>query len=356
LLRGRERSVRDGFTVRTGAAIPERMSSPSQPDAPPPTYIAVERPRRSPLLLVWVLGVGTLLGASCVTCANASMELNRDQVYGAGPEKVGVIELEGAIMEAEEVVRSIRRFGRRDDLEALVIRINSPGGTVAPSQEIFDAMRTAAKDKPVVASMGTVAASGGFWVAMGADWVIAEPGTITGSIGVITQSPDLRQLADKVGVDVRVFKSGAVKDLGNPLRELTAEDEAVFQGLIDDIYEQFVEVISERRSLPTDQVRAVADGRIFSGRRARELGLIDELGGLHAAARRGVVLAQQRRGELEAGTSTSTADRPDPALVYPRSPTPEILEVLTQTAAQAFARGWAEAWGLGSAGAPILLR
>lgn len=335
------------------------MSSPAESGSapPPPQYVAIERPRRSPFSIVWLLVIGMFLGGSCVTCARTSFELSQDQVYGVGPERVGVVEVVGTILDPEEVVRNLRTFARRDDLDALVVRIDSPGGTVAPSQEIFDALRYASERKPVVASMGTVAASGGFWAAMGADWIVAEPGTITGSIGVVSQAPDLRGIADKVGFGLRVYKSGEVKDLGNPFREMTPEDDAVFNALVDDIHQQFIDVVATRRGLAREAVMPFADGRIFSGRRALEAGFVDEMGGLHQAARRGVFLAKQRSGEIGAETSTTTGiGVGDPALVYPRSPTPEFLKVLTESAARAFGRAWAESWGGVGLEAPVLAR
>jgi len=322
------------------------MTNPTEPAAPPPTYVAVERPRRSPFTLVTMLLVGGLLGASCVTCARASFELQQDQVFGRpGGDRVGVVELEGPIMEADEIVRTIRAFARRDDLKGLVLRVESPGGAVAPTQEVFEALRYASERMPVVASMGTVAASGGFWAAMGADWVVAQPGSLAGSIGVITQSPDLRGLADKVDFRLRIFKSGPVKDLGNPFRELTEQDEAVFESIIDDMFEQFVDVLVERRDLPRERVLEVADGRVFTGRRAKELGFVDELGGLHRAAQRAVWLRRQRDGAPSTDTSTRSVDQiEEPALVYPRPPAPEVLRLLTETAGEAAGRGWASAW------------
>jgi len=333
------------------------MSSPTDSEGPAPTYVAVDRPRRSPLLVVWVLLIGILVGASCVTCARTSFQMGQERVYGEGPERVGVIDLEGTILDVEGVVRNIRSFARRDDLEGLVLRIESPGGAVAPSQEVYESLRYAAEKMPVVASMGTVAASGGFWAALGADWIVAEPGTITGSIGVITQTPDLRGLADKVDFRLRTFKSGPVKDLGNPLRELTDRDREVFNDLIQDVYRQFTEVTAERRELPMAEVERLADGRILTGRRALAEGLVDELGGLHHAARRAVMQARKRSGELAADTSTSAIDTiADPALVYPRPPAPELLELLTQTIGEAIGRGWADAWGSAWSDVPVMLR
>lgn len=288
------------------------MSSPHHP---------LSAPRRSWIRWVWPLGLGLILGSSCVTCARLDLEAGGEVVPGSDV-RVGVVEVLGAIMDAQEPVRQIRRFARRDDLQALVIRIDSPGGSVAPSQELFSAIRYAAEKKPVVASMGTVAASGGFWAALGADWVVASPGSITGSIGVITQVPDLRGVAEKVDFRIRTFKSGEVKDLGNPLREVTEKDREVFMQLIEDVYDQFVAVTAERRKLSREAVMQVADGRILSGRDALEAGLVDELGGLYTAARRAVTMGQKK----ESGTETSTQAVEDPTLVYPADPNPSLWD------------------------------
>jgi protease IV len=276
---------------------------------------------------------GTALGGTCATCATLGGQMGGDEVFFAGGDRVGVIELVGPIVEAEEIVRNIRKFGRRDDLIALVVRIDSPGGAVAPSQEIFRAMRWAAEKKPVVASMGNVAASGGFWASLGADWVFASPGTITGSIGVITQLPDLRGIAELVRFRMRTFTSGPLKDAGNPFREMTPADEQLFQSLIDDIYQQFVDVTAERRRLTVEDVKKVADGRVMTGRAAVDLGLVDELGGLHEAARKAMVMAKMRKAKEDGDTETSTTtleELEDPTLVYPKKETPGLIDLLTE--------------------------
>lgn len=310
-------------------------------------------PRRSssvPILLSLV--VGLVIGSSCVTCARIPIA-DRDRVVDGSAHRVGVVELLGPIAEVDTVVRHIRSLARRDDLKAMVVRIDSPGGAVAPSQEVYEAMRYASERMPVVASMGTVAASGGFWASLGADWVVAAPGTITGSIGVITQIPDLRGIAEKVDFRLRTFKSGPVKDLGNPLRELTDADVAVFEALIDDVFDQFVTLTARRRKLSRADVLKVADGRIMSGRDAREAGLVDELGGLYTAARRAVVLAEEREGVATTETSTTTLD--DPTLVYPKDDTSALLELLNASvrdlAVDAVSEGVSE--GLSRAGGQV---
>lgn len=290
---------------------------------------------------------GTILGGSCATCAQLARGNNEEVFAGVGSDKVGVVELVGPIMDGDEVVKNLREFARRDDLLAIVVRIDSPGGAVAPSQEIYQAMRYAAKSKPVVASMGSTAASGGFWASLGADWVFAQPGSVTGSIGVIVQTPDLRGIAALLRFDMRTFKSGPHKDMGNPLREMTPADEAVFMGLIEDIYDQFISLVAERRHLPKEKVRILADGRVMTGRAAKEADLVDELGGLHDAALKAVALAKAKKAQAEGQTTTtSTTTLSEPTLVYPKKPTPGLLQLLegaAETSVRSGVRGAVEA-------------
>jgi protease IV len=313
--------------------------------APPATTAA---PRRGPSLVF--LGValilGLLLGASCATCARLPFgEVGGEKVIGGDGPRVGVVEIIGPISEVQETVEQIRAFAGREDVKAIVVRIDSPGGSVAPSQQVYRALRYASEKKPVVASMGTVAASGGFWIALGADWVFAEPGSITGSIGVISQLPDLRGIADKLDFRLRTFKSGPVKDLGNPLRELTERDREVLQGLVDDLYDQFVSVTSERRGLERTRVTTLADGQVMSGRRALDEGLVDELGGLYAAARRAAAMVQDRASGTETSSTTAPELEKEPALVYPKEPGPDFLEYLGARLESGVAEGVGRALG-----------
>jgi protease IV len=163
--------------------------------------------------------------------------------------------------------------------------VDSPGGGVAVSQEIYDAVIELRKTKKVVASMGSVAASGGLLVACAADKIVANPGTITGSISAIMQFANFEELLKKIGLKSSVVKSGQYKDIGSPLREMTPEEKVIIQDLVDDIYNQFVDVIVRERKLPREKVVAIADGRVFSGRKAKELGLVDYLGDMASAAK-----------------------------------------------------------------------
>lgn len=198
-------------------------------------------------------------------------------------EKVGIIPIEGIIGDADELIEQIHAFADDGKIKAVVLRIDSPGGGVVPSQEIYQAIRALKKKKKVVASMGSVAASGGYLIAVAADRIVANPGSITGSISTVMHYANVEELMKKVGVRSSVVKSGKFKDIGSPTREMTAEERSMIQAIVDDIYDQFVRTIAENRTLPLQRIFKLADGRIFSGRQAKDLGLVDELGGLQDA-------------------------------------------------------------------------
>ncbi|MEE8450101.1 MAG: signal peptide peptidase SppA [Thermodesulfobacteriota bacterium] len=197
-------------------------------------------------------------------------------------DKVGVVRITGVLIDSRPVLEQLNEFVEKRDVKALVIRINSPGGGVGAAQEIFRELEKIT-DKTVVASMGSVAASGGYYVALGTQRIFANPGTITGSIGVIMEFSTLEGLMRKIGLKSYTIKSGKYKDVGSPFRKMTAEDRELLQGVVGDIHNQFVEVVARRRDLPLEKAKKIADGRIFTGRQAKELGLIDELGNLQDA-------------------------------------------------------------------------
>ncbi len=209
-----------------------------------------------------------------------------------GGDKIGIIEIKGLISEADKTLRHLREFERDASIKAIVVRIDSPGGAVGASQEIYRELKRVREKKPVVASMGSVAASGGLYVALGAQKIIASPGTLTGSIGVMIQIPNVRKLLEKIGVEATVIKSGPYKDTGSILRPLTEKEKALLYETIKDVYEQFVTAIAEERHLKREEIKKFADGRVFTGRRAKELGLIDEFGNFEDA----VLLAAQLAG------------------------------------------------------------
>jgi protease-4 len=200
-------------------------------------------------------------------------------------DKLGYIEVRGVITASEELVDDIEALGDSPQVRGLLVRVDSPGGGVAPSQEIHAALRRfqAEHGKPVVISMGNVAASGGYYIACGARKIVANPGTLTGSIGVLMHFTQFAELLDRLGIDSQTIKSGTFKDIGTPTREMTDEERQLLEEVLLDVHGQFVAAIVEGRDLPEEAVRAVADGRIFSGQQAQALGLVDELGGLREA-------------------------------------------------------------------------
>lgn len=236
----------------------------------------------------WIIGIvigGAFLIFMGTTIFLAFMMTPTDGVsFGSFGDRVAIVEINGAISSSETVVQQLRRFSEDASVPAIVLRIDSPGGGVAASQEIYsEIQRVRDKGKTVVASMGSMAASGGLYVAVGCDHIVANPGTLTGSIGVILQFPTAEKLFDKVGVRYEVVKSGKYKDVGNLSRDMTDDERTLLQGVIDDTYDQFVGAVSEGRDLDPDSVRAFADGRIFTGRQALDYGLVDELGDMQVA-------------------------------------------------------------------------
>lgn len=214
-----------------------------------------------------------------------------DVEFGSGGT-VAVIELNEPITSSQNIVRQFKRYRENVGVRAIVFRIESPGGGVAASQEIYEEVKkTRAYGKPVVVSMGSVAASGGYYVALGANKIVANPGSITGSIGVISQFMQVDGLLDKIGVTSTTIKSGKLKDAGSPFRPMNADDKKYFQEMIDDVYDQFVSAVAEERKIDKASVKKIADGRVYTGRKAYELRLIDTLGTYQDAIRLAADLA-----------------------------------------------------------------
>ncbi len=226
--------------------------------------------------------------------------------------------IEGLITDSFKINQQIDEFAEDSSIVAVVVRINSPGGSVGAAQEIYDAILELKKKKKVVVSMGSIAASGGLLIACAGDKIVANPGTITGSISAIMQFANLEELMKKMGVKSSVVKSGPYKDIGSPMREMTPEEQAIVQELVDDIYNQFIDVIVRNRKLTREQVAAIADGRVFSGRKAKEYGLVDQLGNMDAAAKLASVLAG-KDGQYE--------------LVFPKKTGRGIFDLMFESAA-----------------------
>jgi protease-4 len=254
-----------------------------------------------PLLtvLLIIVGVALLLGlvaAGVVTFVSPASSISFSP-------KIGVIPINGTITNAQPIISELIRFRKDKAIKAIIVRIDSPGGGVGPSQEIYEELKRTRTEKKIIASMGSVAASGGFYVAAAADKIVANPGTITGSIGVIMQFVQYKSLLEKIGINLEVVKSGEFKDMGYPQRELTDRDRQILKQIIEDVKAQFVSAVAEGRHLPKEKVEAVADGRIFSGERAKKMGLVDVLGNFQDA----VELAKKMTGI-----------RGDVTLVYPK--------------------------------------
>lgn len=225
---------------------------------------------------------------------------------------VGVVELSGEIISSKGFKESLGKAVKNENLKALVVRIDSPGGSVGASEEIYRAIKLASEKKPIVCSLANVAASGGLYAAVGCQKIVANRGTLTGSIGVIMMMPNFTNLIGDTGFAMNVVKSGKFKDTGSPFRTFGEEDRGLIQSIVDRTYEQFVAVIAESRELEIDAVKAFADGRIILGDQALEYGLIDEIGGLNKAAKIALEL---------------TGDTAEPEIVMPKKPS-GLLSVL----------------------------
>jgi len=200
-------------------------------------------------------------------------------------DRVALIRIEGVILDAQATISELKQYSENPLVKAIVLRIDSPGGGVVPSQEIHDAVKRVKNksNKAVIASMGTVAASGGYYIAAATDRIIANPGTLTGSIGVIMEMANFEGLMKKGGVEGVVIKSGRFKDVGSPLRKMSDEERKLLQSVMDDVHHQFIQAVADGRSLEVSDVEPLADGRIYTGRQAKEARLVDELGDLDDA-------------------------------------------------------------------------
>ena len=198
-------------------------------------------------------------------------------------DKIAVVEIQGVITQSSAAIEEIHQYLEDGGVKAIVLRIDSPGGGVGPSQEIHREVLKAKQQKKVVVSMGSVAASGGYYIACASDLIVANPGTITGSIGVVMEFTNLEELLKKIGVKGVVIKSGEYKDIGSPFREMTVDEKKIMQDVIDNVNKQFIQAVAEGRKLDRNKVAGIADGRIFTGEQAQQLGLIDRIGNLQDA-------------------------------------------------------------------------
>jgi protease-4 len=198
-------------------------------------------------------------------------------------ERVALIRIEGTIIDSKNTIDEIKEYTKDPSIKAIVLRIDSPGGAVAPAQEIYEEVRKAAAKKKVVVSMGSIAASGGYYIASPAAKIVANPGTLTGSIGVIMEIPNIEGLMNKLGIKTEVVKSGRHKDIASVFRGIKKEEREILQNVLNNVHEQFIKAVAEGRKMLHDDVKKIADGRIFTGEQALQAGLIDELGNLEDA-------------------------------------------------------------------------
>jgi protease-4 len=208
-----------------------------------------------------------------------------------GP-RVSVIEMAGVIEDSSEVLRELYHAARDKDVKAIVLRIDSPGGAVAPSEEVYNAVRRLKAEKPIVVSMGSLAASGGLYSAVGASKIFCQPGTQTGSIGVVMQIPNFTTIANKVGFDMITVKSGALKDAGNQFRPMTEVERKFLEDTASKVHDGFIKAVAEGRNLPEEKVRSFADGRVLLGSEAKAYGLVDDFGDVYDAGREALKLAR----------------------------------------------------------------
>ncbi len=250
--------------------------------------------------------------------------------------EIALVHVNGMLMDSRDIVRQLADYRHNPQVRGIILRIDSPGGAVAPAQEIYsEIMKLRADHKTVYASMGTVAASGGYYIACAADYVLANPGTLTGSISAVMAFNNIEELTKKVGVKPNIIKSGKFKDVGSPLRAMTPEEQKLLQVVVDDVHEQFVQAIATGRNLPLAEVSRIADGRIMTGQQALKLNLIDEVGGLEKtiellAKKLGVAgrpkLIEQKeeipfldwlmQGSLSSGLAQTLMPSPQPRLQY----------------------------------------
>ncbi|TYO99572.1 signal peptide peptidase A [Geothermobacter ehrlichii] len=269
--------------------------------------------RKHPFLMALLL-VGSVFAFFFVSVVVLAMVFGRPTAFHVG-EKVAVVEIQGVISSSRDIMEELVDYRENPTVKAVVLRINSPGGAVGPAQEIYEEVGKLAKVKPVVVSMGAVAASGGYYVAVPASRILANPGTLTGSIGVIMQFTNIEELLAKIGLKSQVVKSGAHKDIGSVTRPMTEQEREILQQLIDDVHQQFVTAIAEGRKMDLKRVKELADGRIYTGRQALKIGLVDELGNLQDA----VALAGKMGGI-----------QGRPQVIYPASDRPGLLRYLLE--------------------------
>lgn len=276
--------------------------------------------KKTVIIIASILLLFSLLLIGGVYLVKSLLGNDQENSY-SGKNGVGLVEVKGMIIDSRETVRQLRYFLKKDDIKSVVLRVDSPGGVVAPSQEIYEEVKKFASKKKIIVSMGSLAASGGYYISAPATLIYANPGTITASIGVIIKLSNVEALMDKIGIKATVIKTGKFKDSGSPARKMTEEDRAMFQSVIDSTHNQFVRAVAAGRKLPEDQVRKIADGRVLSGEQALGLKLVDRLGTMQDAIE-------------EAGRQAGISG--EPQLVLPPKKKVHYLDLLTEGVEEKF--------------------
>lgn len=260
--------------------------------------------------LIWIGGLSLFVFLSVFILTTLLGQGSQSGVT-IGRDKIAIIEIQGVILDSKRVVKSLERFTKDRNVKGIILRIDSPGGAVAPSQEIYSALLKIHEqgEKKTMASFGNVAASGAYYVASATDRIVSNPGSITGSIGVIMEMSNIKGLLDKIGVESYVVKSGEFKDIGSFTREMRQAEKQILQRVLRDVHQQFIDDVSKSRGIPLEQVGLMADGSIFSGREALDIGLVDQLGSFQDT-----VEAMKELAEIEG----------EPALVYEK---PERMDL-----------------------------
>ena len=278
------------------------------------------------IVLLILLGMAIVLGSTLLL----ALHFFSPSTTALFNEKIGVVSITGTISSSKTISSQLVTFSEDESIKAIILRINSPGGGVGATQEIYREVQKIISRKPVVVSMGSVAASGGYYVAAPATKIVANPGTITGSIGVFIQFVRLEELLNNIGVDLEIVKSGEFKDMGSPDRKLTERDREILNALIEDLQGQFVSAVATGRNLSVEKVKEIADGRIFSGARAKDLGLVDFMGNF------------QDTIEI---TKDILGIKGDVALVYPKKSTGEWWHLFLESSARHLVGALAEKGG-----------
>ncbi len=268
--------------------------------------------RRHPYLF-FMLFFSTIITCG-VVCLAIIISLSTSTSEFEFGDKVGVVEITGVMDESKTVLSALKNFRKDESIKAIVLRIDTPGGGVGPAQEIFREIRKTAEKKKIISSLGSVAASGGYYVAAGTDGIIANPGTITGSIGVIMGYTDFQKVFEKIGLTSVVIKSAEYKDIGSPVRDMSEKEKKILQNFVKNIHNQFVRDVAEGRKMDIEEVGKIADGRIFTGEEAKSLGLVDRLGNFEDA-----VEWAGRLGGIKGEVKT----------VYPKVPETSLFRYIT---------------------------